>query len=260
MCKKTIALAATLAAACAWAVQGTIYTDKTSLKGDIKWQPRAKSYIVEYKKGGTSVSTEFPRDDVTGMDIPKPDNFDRLANAVGGGNASGAIAALEGIVKEYRMLGWDEKAGALLVEAYLAVGKAQNAYKAADDIIGDNSKAAYSGDLAPAYWQALLKLGRKEELEKNLKKAAAGGGRPASAEALIVRGDMVIAAEGDNAAAHRKALKDGYLRVALIYNDPECRAARRKALERCAASFEKIGYASRAESMRAECAKLDAEK
>ena len=256
MCKKTLTAAAMLAAGCVWAVQGTIYTDKTSLKGDIKWQPRAKSYIVEYKNGNTNVSTEFPLADVTGMDIPKPDNFDRLSNAVRGGNAAGAVAALAGIVKEYRMLGWDAKAGALLVEAYMAVGKAQDAYRAACDIISDDPKAAYSGELAPAYWQALLKLGKKEELEKNLKKAAASGSRPASAEALIVRGDMVIASDGDNAPAHRKALKDGYLRVALMYNDPQCIDARRKAMERCAVSFGKLGMASRAEAMRAEAAKL----
>lgn len=256
MKKTTITIAAVFAAACSWGVQGTIYTDKTSQQGDIKWQPRAKSYIVSYKKGNTNVSSEFPHADVTELDIPKPDNLDRLVQAVRSGSAANAVAPLEAIVKEYRMLVWDKQAGRWLVEAYIEVGKAKKALDVAEDIIKDDPKSAYSGDLAPAYWQALLKLGKKDELEKNLKKAAASGSRAASAEALIVRGDMVIAAEGDNAAAHRKALTDGYLRVALMYNDPECKDARRTAMERCAASFEKLGMASRKEAMLAEIEKL----
>ena len=46
MKKLMIGLAA-LAAANAFAIQGTISTETAQVSGDIKWQPRAKAYLVE---------------------------------------------------------------------------------------------------------------------------------------------------------------------------------------------------------------------
>lgn len=254
--KKLLAAALALSASGAWAAQGTVYTENGSQSGDIRWQPKAKTYLVSYKKGNTNVSAEFPLADVKELDVAKPDGFDKLVGMVRSGSGPAAVRGLEAIVKEYRMLDWDKKAGRYLVEAYLASGKAQQALSTAENMIMEDAKAAYSGDLAPAYWQALLKLNKTNKLEECLKKAAASGSRAASAEALIMRGDMILATEGDNIAAHRKALVDGYLRVAIMYNDPPCKEARRDAMLRCATSFEKIGMGTRAENMRTESAKL----
>ncbi|MBQ5531605.1 MAG: hypothetical protein IIT98_06345 [Kiritimatiellae bacterium] len=254
--KAMTAAAIALAAGAAWAVQGTVYTEKTSQTGEIKWQPSSKSYLILYKNGTTSVSAEYKVSEVTGIDVPKPASYDRLVELVKSGSGASAVEGLEALVKEYRMAVWDKPAGRYLVQAQLAAGNAQKALKTAEAIIADDPKAAWTGDLAPAYWQALLKLGKKSELERQLKKAAASGGRAASAEALIVRGDMILESEGDNAAAHRKALVEAYLRVALMYDDAACREPRRDAMLRCADSFAKIGMASRSEKMRLESERL----
>ena len=133
---------------------------------------------------------------------------------------------------------------------------AQKAYDVCSPIVAEDKSAGYSGDLASAYWQVLLKLGKREELEKMLKKAATSGDRPASAAALVMRGDIIVAASHDSPAELKKALRDGYMRVVLMYQDPECRRERADALIKAAACFDKLGQAARAENLRAQAKQI----
>jgi hypothetical protein len=155
-------------------------------------------------------------------------------------------------VQDYKMLQWDKPAGRYLVEAYLAAGNAQKAQEAAEGIIREDKTAEWKGDLAPAYWQALLKLGKNQKLEALVKKAAISGDRAASANALVMRGDIILATEGDSPESYRKALTDAYLRVMLMYADEPCREARAQAMQKAAGCFDKLNQASRAEQIRAQ--------
>jgi hypothetical protein len=255
--KKTaiLAMAAALAAS-AWAVQGTVKSETDSKTGDIKWQPRSKSYLVSFKKGATAVSSEFPLDSVVKIDVEKPANFDKLVDLVSKGQGQSAVEGLKAIVATYKMIVWDKPAARWLVQAYLDAGKAQQAYDTAQDLIKDDKTAAYAGELAPAYWQALLKLGKKQPLENCLRLAASSDDRAASAEALAMRGDIIVADGGDSPDSYRKALVDAYLRVALMYTDPACREARRGAMLKCAMCFDKLGMGVRAERMKASAKEL----
>ena len=94
---------------------------------------------------------------------------------VEGGQGSAAVPVLTKVVSEYRMMKWDKIAGRYLALAHLAAGNAQKAYEACQPIVSEDKSAAYTGDLASAYWQALLKLGKSEQLEGLLKKAASSG-------------------------------------------------------------------------------------
>ncbi len=239
-----------------WAVQGTIHTATDSKKGDIKWQSRSKKYIVSFKKGKTLVSAEYPLDDVEELDIAKPNGFDKAVENVQRGNGASAIGILSKIVDEYKMLQWDKPAGRYLVEAYIAANQAQKAYEVASDIIREDKSAAWKGDLAPAYWQALLKLGKNQQLEGLVKKAAVSGDRAASANALVMRGDIILATEGDSPDGCKKALTDAYLRVMLMYADEPCREAHSEAMQKAANCFDKLGQASRAEQIRAQARKI----
>ena len=225
-----ILLAVTAATSPLWAIQGTIRTATDSKKGDIKWQPRSKSYAVSFKKGNTMVSAEYP-----------------LAYVIG---------VLTKVVQDYKMLVWDKPAGRYLVEAYISANNAQKAFEVATSIINEDKSAAWKGDLAPAYWQALLKLGKTQKLEGLVKKAAISGDRAASANALVMRGDMILASEGTSPEGCRKALTDAYLRVALMYADEPCREARVDAMQRAADCFDKLGQAARAEQLRSQARKL----
>jgi len=250
MKKLIMAMAILLAASSVWAIQGTIKTATDTKKGDIKWQSRAKKYLLTYKKGQTDINAEYPLDDVEELDVDKPAGFDKLAQMVSSGQGAQAIAGLTKIVTDYKMLVWDKPAGRYLVEAYLAANNAQKAFDTAQSIIADDKSAAWSGDLAPAYWQALLKLGKQQQLDNCLRKAATSGDRLSSAAALSMRGDMILQAEGDSPDTYRKALTDAYLRVALLYTDEACKPARQTALLKAAQCFDKLGMASRAEGLR----------
>ncbi len=242
-----MALAAVAATSSAWAVNGAIKTATGVKKGDITWSGASKTYTV--KQGKASVAV--PLADVEDIRVEKPAGFDQAVK-------SRNVAMLKKIIKDYRMLEWDKPAGSALVDAYLngTTKNPQAAYDAAQDIIRDDKTAAYKGDLAPAYWQALFRLGKTQQLENCLKKAASDGDRTSSANALIMRGDMICAA--DTPASHRQALVDAYLRVALMYVDPECAQSRADAMLRAANSFSKLGMASREQDFKAMAQQVQA--
>ncbi|MBR2981793.1 MAG: hypothetical protein IKC80_01040 [Kiritimatiellae bacterium] len=247
---------AAMAAANLWAIQGSITTDTETLVGDIKWQPRGKKYVVSVKKGSTMLDMERPLADVRSIDIPKPAGFDKAVEQVESGNGAAAVAVLAKIVADYRMLKWDKPAGRYLAQAYLAANQAQKAHDACLKIIQEDKSAAYSGDLAAAYWQSLLKLGKNEQLEGLVSKAISSGDRRASAAALVMRGDIVVAGCNDAPDGLRKALADGYMRVVLMYADAECVRERGEAMVKAASCFDKLGQAGRAEKLRAQAKTL----
>ena len=239
------------AASSAWAIVGTIRTETDAKKGDIKWQPRSKMYQVAVTlKGGGSSNMEYPLDAVVGLDIEKPKNFDRLVELVKNKQGASAIKGLEEIVQTYKMLVWDKPAGRYLVQAYLAADQAKKAYEAARTIISEDPTAAYKGELAPAYWRALRKCNETTKLENCLRMAVSNGDRVSSAEALLMRGEVTVEDGAGSVESHRKALTDAFLKVALMYLDPECKEVRRDAMLKCADSMDKIGMAARAEKMR----------
>lgn len=244
--KKLIVASVVMAAAELFAIQGTVSTEVESFSGNIKWRGRDKTYVIEKGK----ISKEFKFADVTALDIPKPAGYDKAVQAVENGQGASAVGTLSKIVSEYRMLYWDKPAGRYLALAHLAAGNAQKAYEVCVPIVSEDKTAGWSGDLAAAYWQALQKLGKTDQLESLLKKAASSGSRQASAAALVMRGDMIVAGSHDAPEELKRALRDGYMRVALMYQDAECVRERREALLKAAGCFDKMGQAARAESLR----------
>jgi len=238
--------------ATAFAVPGTINpVNGTSIKGNIKWMAASKKYVVEYKKGATAVTGEFKPNEVDSLDIEKPAGLDNAIQQVQSGQGAAAVPLLSKIAAEYKMLVWDKSAARYLVLAQLAAGQAQKAFETAQGILADDKDAAYTGEFAPSYWQVLLRLGKNQQLENCLKKAVSTGDRAASAEALNMRGDIIVAQGGDSPDSYNRALTDAYLRVALLYLDEPCREARFNALNKAAQCFDKLGQATRAEDMRA---------
>lgn len=237
-----------LAAAELFAIQGTVRTEVDSVTGDVKWHNREKKYIIQ--KG--NVTKELKLDEVTALEFAKPAGYDKFVQMVENGQGAAAVAGLTKIVSDYKMLHWDKPAGRYLALAHLAAGNAKKAYDVCSDIIASDKSAAYTGDLAAAYWQSLLKLGKNEQLEGLLKKAVASGNRSSSAAALVMRGDIILASANDAPEELKRALRDGYLRVVLMYQDAECARERYEALIKAAKCFDKLGQSSRAEKLRAQ--------
>lgn len=256
MKKIFLAVAAAVLSTQAWAVKGTLVTETEKLTGEIKWQSRSKLYTVSIMRGKTPIQMERRLQDVVRLEIPVPPGYEKAVSQVESGVGQQAVAALTKIVSEYRMLNWDRPAGRYLALAHLAAGNARKALDVCMGVIADDKDAAYMGDIAPAYWQALLKLGRVEQLEGLLKKAVSCDDRPSSAAALVMRGDIILSGSNDAPDKLRQALIDGYLRVVLLYQDAACRRERIEALNKAAGVFDKLGQSARAEMLRGEAKKI----
>ena len=232
------------------AAVGTLTTENGEVqKGNIRWSAREKAYVVVKGK----LELQFKATDVSEIDIEKPAELDPAIAQVAKGQGVAAIPALQKIVKEYAHLQWDKVAGRYLAEAYVLAEKPADALKVCNDIIDGEPSAAYRGELAPAYWSALLSLNRRSPLEKCLEKAAKGDDRFARGAALIPRGDIAMKDGNESADACKKALSDGYLRVVFLYKDPEfAEKLQPEALYKAAHCFEKLNQSGRADFMRTE--------
>ncbi len=218
--------------------------DGTQIVGDILWRPQAKKYVVtQTRQGGQQITTDVMANEVDRVEVPKPEKLDAAINAVRSGKSSAAIPVLEAIVSQYAMLGWDEPAARYLAQAKLDAGDADAAIALCEGLIKAKPQAAYLGEMAPTYWQALLKKDKKAKLAELISKAISNGDRRASASALIMRGDMLMEQKEP-----LNALKDGYLRVVILYENVA--DVQPEALFKAAKAFEAISQNSNAEKMR----------
>lgn len=230
-----------------WALEGVItMPNGTKRNVDIKWSVRDKAYLV--KEVGSAVELTLKPEDVSDIQIPRPRELDGAIDNIKQGSAAAAVPVLEKIAGEYQMLQWDKVASRYLAEALVASGKADEAMRVCEKVIATNPEAAYLGEMAPAYWQALIKRDRVTKVEDLITKAIASGDRYASASALIARGDLILSTGSDSLDSARKALRDGYLRVVLLYKSE--RSVQAEALYKGAQCFEKIGATARADELR----------
>jgi tetratricopeptide (TPR) repeat protein len=230
-------------------IQGTLITkDNKPFTGLLKWKVREKAYNVT----ANNMDMEIPRANVADIQVAKPRDLDNAEKQIAAGNSATAIPLLEKVSKDYFMLKWDQPAIRLLAEAYLKSGDTDKAIRICEAIITADPEQAYLGEIAPMYWQALLKAGRTAKVEELVVKAIKSGDRIASAFALIMRGDLVLAT-GETPDNSLKALRDGYLRVTLLYKSEK--EALPEALYKAAKCFEKAGQSARAEQMRSELKK-----
>ena len=242
-----VAVAAMFTAGMAVAqIQGTIVTtEDRRIEGTLKWKAREKAYGVVAKGG--NVDLEMALANIKEVVVPRPRELDAAIANIQQGNAALAVPVLEKLSTDYLMLQWDTVATRYLAEAYLKSGEADKALRVCEKVISANPEAAYLGEMAPAYWQALLKQDRLSKVEELMAKAIKSGDRSSSAAALVMRGDVILTT-GETAEVTKKALRDGYLRVVTLYKSE--RAVLPEALYKAAKCFEKLGQSSRADQMR----------
>ncbi len=241
-----VVLAMMTAGSAAAQVVGVITTTEgRKIEGAITWKVREKAYAITAKGG--NVELEMALANISDVQVPRPKELDAAIASMKTGNATAAVPVLEKIASDYLMLQWDKPATRLLAEAYLASGQADKARQVCEKVISANPDAAYLGEMAPAYWKALLKLDRASKVEDLMAKAIKSGDRAASAAALNMRGDVILAT-GDTNENAKKALRDGFLRVITVYKSEK--DAQPEALYKAAKCFEKLGQTSRADQMR----------
>lgn len=220
-------------------------TDNRQLKGTFKWRERDKSYV--FVQEGKNVEVALPASQIRSINVPQPAALAAAINQIRNGNPQGAIPDLEKVAAGYVRLNWDEVATRYLAEAYLKSGDVDKTVDVCEKVIKSNPAAAYVGEFAPFYWQALLKKGRTSTVEELAVKAIQEGDRKTSAFAHLARGDVIMAG-GDTPTQARQALRDGYLRVVLMYQNVA--GAQPEALYKAAQCFEKMNQSARADKMR----------
>lgn len=211
-----------------------------TVQGTIRYLPASRAYSVTDQSG---VTVRVEAREVASVRVRKPENFDALVRQVAAGQYAAAAPGLQEIVTSYAMLEWDIPAAGQLAKAYLAMGDAGRAIIVCNDIIQQNPAAALSKDLAPTYWQALLKENRIPALRRQLEEAAQKGSREMAARAQVARGDIAVQ-EGN----FKEALLDGYLRTVVLFRTVT--EVQPEALYKSAKSFEELGQTSYAERMR----------
>lgn len=246
----TIALAATLStSALAQKIDpptGTITTlSGGRQEGLLRWLNASKKYTVTTSR----MATEVQLDDVASIDVKKPATLDAAIKKVQSGAAASAIPTLEAIMTTYSRLTWDRVAARWLVDAYVKTGNTAKASKACDAIIRTDESAGYKGEFAVAYWRILMAEKKDARLKLLLEKAIASGDMYSAAFALLTRGNAAMA-KGSAAANCTEALKDGYLRVILLYGDVQ--DAIPEALYMGAKAFDGRQNASRADKLRTQ--------
>lgn len=220
--------------------------DKQVVAGKIRWLPAKKLYVItQTRQGGQSFDIELSPDLVEKVAVAEPAKLKPAISAVKSGNAASAVPVLQEIVKTYAMLHWDEPAARYLAEAQLASGDAVGAIATCETLAKAKPELAYIGEVAPTYWQALLKTNKMAKLEDLISKAIATGDRYASACALIMRGDMLLEQKKG-----LDALKDGYLRVVILYEG--VKEVQPEALFKAARAFDSLNQSSNAEKMRSK--------
>lgn len=242
----TAFIALVLAASTANAqIEGRILTkDRQQVAGKIRWLPAKKLYVItQTRQGGQAFDVEMKPEQIARIQVAKPAKLDAAIAAVRSGKASAAVPVLQEIVKTYAMLEWDEKAARYLAEAQLASGDTSGAVATCEGLIKAKPEIAYLGEVAPIYWQALLKSGKNAKLDELISKAIGAGDRGASAAALVMRGDMFMERKEP-----MNALKDGYLRVIVLYES--VKDIQPEALFKAAKAFDALNRSGNAEKMR----------
>ena len=236
-------IAALLVMACtaqAVDVTGTLVTkEEKSFSGVIKWKAAQRGYVVS----AGNRDMEFTLAQIKELTIPEPTGFRDAVKAIQEGRPQQAIPVLERIVQSYVMLQWDEPAARALAEACLNTGDTAGAMRVCEKVIVVKAEAAYTGEMAPIYWQTLLKAGKASKLDDLLDQAIKTGNPNDMACALIMRGD-ILSGKGD----FKVALKDGYLRVITLFR--AIRSVQPEALFKAAKAFDQINQVARAETMR----------
>ncbi len=247
LCAALAALTAIPALAADVQPTGTIVTANGRATGTLRWKNSAKEYTLTNAKGMT---VTFPADDVVSVEVNRPATLDAAIKRVkaGGAGLSAAIPTLQELAKEYSHLTYDREATRWLADAYLQQGNASKAVSACETVIRDDAEAAYMGPMAVVYWRALTKDGKGTKLNLLLDKAIASGDAEAAAAALVARGNAVME-RGTARANCEEALRDGYLRVVLLYANPESEAYA-EALYMAAKAFDGMSQGARANGLR----------
>lgn len=207
----TILVAAGLAATSEVRAETIRKTDGKELQGTrIKWFETRREYQIENADGSM---IPVPVDEVESVEVAKPAEFDKAAQALAARQYDAAIPVLEGLLLSYKRLQWDSRARELLCTAYFAKGDFKKAVQAMTDLIQMTPKGQVTDEQYGMYWTALMGAQMTSVLKKELNDALAGDSKSLAALAMVRRGDL---SKGEG--KREDAVLD-YLRAVLLFDE-----------------------------------------
>ncbi len=208
--------------------------------GSVRYLASSKAY--EIRTG--PVAKQFMASDVKKVILKEqPAALKPAVLDVKRGKYASAIAPLKKIKTDYEMFGPDVIAAQYLAKAYLNLDKAAEAVRMCKDVLSSNPQALNDPQFAGVYWDALLKNGKLSTLQGVLAEVIQKGSHDIVAVALIKRGDVYMS-KGET----KKALRDGYLRTILMYQD--VKGVQPEALYKAIKAHQAIGQHPYAEKWR----------
>lgn len=211
----------------------------------LRWLPVDKVYLVTAKSpnGATSEQRKKP-EDIYSFVVQPPKGWQNILAQLNKSPES-VVPQLQAIAKEYKMLQYDCEAGRLLGTIYLKKGNPAQALKLMNEIKTGNAKACSDSRMAPVYWQAMVDAKQTNGLAGLLERGAQSTDRLVAGKACVLRGKFLMQENKP-----KDALKDGFLRAALLFGDqPEVQA---EGLYEAALAFDKMNQSTQAEKMRAQ--------
>lgn len=199
----------------------------TGLK--IKWFPSRQEYQVE---GADGTMVSVPGNEVESLQIAKPAEFDKAAQAFAAKQYAVAIPILEDIISRYKRLQWDGQASEMLARAYLATADFKKAVQVMSGVMEGAGKDLATDAQYGVYWEALAGARMNAVLKQSLSTAILGDSRPLAALALVKRGDM------NKEEGKRDDAALDYLRSILMYED--IAASQPEALYKAAVLFDEM--------------------
>lgn len=207
----TVATVVLAASACVAPAELLKKTDGKELTGvRIKWFQVRQEYQVE---GADGSMVPVPADEVDSLEITKPPEFDKAAQAYAAKQYDVAIPILEDIAVRYNRLQWDASARELLANAYLMKNDFKKAVQVMGDLLESTPKGQITDEQQGLYWNALMGAQMTAVLKKSLGEAITGESRSLAALATVKRGDL------NKAEGKREDAVLDYLRAILLYGD-----------------------------------------
>ncbi len=224
------------------AIQGIVVKSANNerMKGDIRWHQSKKEYLIT---GKNNVTMTFKPSQVAKVIVSRPTGFDKAVKDVAAKRYDAALPVLNKIMSDYKMMGWDVKATRYAAEAQLGMKNPKKAILLCEELIRNNPKAAYQGEMAEIYWQALVEGGRTATLRKVMAKVIKDGPRELVPLVQIRRADVDM-----KAGKYKKALVDGYLRTAVFFAEDKRYAP--EAIYKAMECFQQLNEPTNAEKMR----------
>jgi len=196
----------------------------------VEIRAKADGTVVLISAGGQQM--EFTRGQYKQAVADRPPEMEQAQRAMQAQQYDAAIPLLRKVMDNLRFLGWDEKAGELLVDALAAKEDYKGALDVYEQMIRQRPDVLKDANFGWGYRRALLGAGQAARLEPMLKQLIESGSREDAARAQLMRGD-IRAAQGQLEAA---ALD--YLRTAYFFEAEK--AVRPEALLKVAATLEKM--------------------